>query len=120
MSSRYSKDQTDAFYQKLMQATNAANAPHFGNQPEEEFNVRIRRDDNVSPGMFKPDPLNPGHYKAHELTIKAMRKDLFFGGSDEFVDLERPYTCVSCGQNLDIQFWTFCPYCEASFPKDLD
>ncbi len=118
--SRKKDDQTEAFYQKLMQATNAVNAPHFGRQPEEERQVNIRRDDSISPGMFKPDPLNPGHYKAHEVTIRAMRKDLFVAGSDEFIDLEKPYTCQKCGQNLDIQFWIFCPFCEASFPKDLE
>ncbi len=118
--SKKNRDETEAFYQKLMQATNAVDAPHFGRQPEEQRQVNIRRDDSVSPGMFKPDPLNPGHYKAHEVTIRAMRKDLFVGGSDEFIDLEKPYTCQKCGQNLDIQFWVFCPYCEASFPKDLE
>lgn len=119
--SRNSKDnKTEAFYQQLMQATNAIGAPHFGKQPQEERQVNIRRDDSVSPGMFKPDPLNPGHFKAHEVTIRAMRKDLFVGGSDEFIDLEKPYTCQKCGQKLDVQFWIFCPFCEASFPKDLE
>ena len=120
MSKRNSSEQTQAFYEKLMQATNAVNAPHFSNQPEKEFDVKIRRDDSVSPGMFKPDPLNPGHYKAHEVTIRAMRKDLFVAGSDEFLDLEKPYTCQKCRQNLDLQFWTFCPYCEAPFPADTE
>ena len=118
MSKRNSSEQTQAFYEKLMQATNAVNAPHFSNQPEKEFDVKIR-DDSVSPGMFKPDPLNPGHYKAHEVTISAMRKDLFVAGSEEFIDLQKTYFCQSCSQELDTQFWTFCPYCEASFPKDL-
>ncbi len=113
-------DTTEEFYQKLMQATNAVNAPHFGRQAQEERQVQIRRDDSISPGMFKPDPLNPGHFKAHEVTIRAMRKDLFLAGSEEFIDLEKPYICQKCSQKLDIQFWTFCPYCEASFPKDIE
>jgi len=113
-------DKTQAFYQKLMQATNAVGAPHFGTQPEEDRSINISRDDSITPGMFKPDPLNPGHYKAHEVTIKAMRKDIFVGGSDEFIDLEKPYTCQNCSHKLDTQFWIFCPYCEASFPKDLE
>jgi hypothetical protein len=112
--------ETEAFYQKLMMATNAVNAPHFRSTPEQQYQVQIRRDDSVSPGMFKPDPLAPGHFKAHEVTIKAMRKDLFVGGSDEFIDLEKSYTCQKCSQIIDIQFWTFCPFCEASFPDDIE
>ena len=111
---------TDAFYQKLMSATNAIGANHFTPQAEEEVKVNIRPDDKISPGMFKPDPLNPGHYKAHSVTIRAMSKDLFVAGSDEFLDLEKPYTCQKCRQNLDLQFWTFCPYCEAPFPADTE
>ncbi len=113
------RPETEDFYRKLMQATNAIGAPHFGEKPE-EVKVDIRPDSSIGPGMFKPDPLKPGHYKAHPTTIRAMRKDIFVGGSDEFIDLEKPYTCFKCRQNLDLQFWTFCPFCEAPFPKDLE
>ncbi|MCR9203227.1 MAG: hypothetical protein NXH75_01530 [Halobacteriovoraceae bacterium] len=111
--------ETEEFYRKLMQATNAVGAPHFGKQEEERVRVNIRPDKSISPGMFKPDPLNLGHFKAHPTTIEAMRKDIFVGGSDEFVDLEQSYICEGCKRDLDVQFWLFCPYCEAEFPKEL-
>lgn len=111
---------TDEFYRKLMQATNATGHAHFQDQPDQEFKVNIRPDESISPGMFKPDPLQPGQYKAHPTTIRALRKDIFVGGSDEFIDLEKPYICESCKTNLDLQFWFFCPFCEAPFPKGLE
>lgn len=113
------KPETEDFYLKLMEATNAVGAPHFGDQAEKTVKVDIRPDESINPGMFKPDPLKPGHFKAHPTTIRAMRKDIFVGGSDEFIDLEQSYICQSCKTELDVQFWLFCPYCEAEFPKDL-
>ena len=104
--------------EKLKRAKNAAGKAQFS--PDyEEVKVQINPDENISPGMFKPDFLRPGHYKAHPTTIRAMRKEIFSAGSDEFLDLEKSYICISCNKTLDLQFWTFCPYCEAQFPKDL-
>lgn len=103
-----------------MQATNAAGHAHFNKQVSEEIKVNIRPDTAITPGKFKPDPLMPGHFKAHPTTIRAMRKDLFVGGEDDHIDLEKTYNCQSCHKELDIQFWLFCPFCEAPFPKDLD
>lgn len=111
---------TEDFYQKLMSATNATGHAHFNADKPKEVQVDIRPDSAISSGMFKPDPLKPGHYKAHPITIRAMRKNIFVGGEDEFIDLEKPYTCQKCNTELDLQFWTFCPYCEAPFPKDLE
>lgn len=108
----------DSLYHKLLSATNAAGQQHF-NHNYEEIKVNINPDSSVSPGNFKPDLLHPGHYKAHPTTIRAMRKDIFVGGQDEFVDLEKSYICESCHTELDLQFWTFCPYCEAEFPPGL-
>lgn len=103
---------------KLKAAKNAANKAQF--HPDyEEIKVNIRPDNNMNPGKFKPDLLTPGHYKAHPVTIRAMRKDIFSAGSDEFLDLEKPYTCIKCNTELDLQFWHFCPYCEAMFPSDV-
>ncbi len=114
------KPSTEEFYRKLMQATSATGHAHFQKEPDQDFKVNIRPDTSVSPGMFKADPLQPGGYKAHPTTIAALRKDIFVGGSDEFIDLEKPYTCTGCQKELDLQFWFFCPFCEAPFPKDLE
>lgn len=114
------KPTTEDFYKKLMSATNATGHAHFDQERPEEVKIDIRPDTSINPGMFKPDPLKPGHYKAHPTTIRAMRKNIFVGGEDGFIDLEKPYTCSKCKTDLDLQFWTFCPYCEAPFPKDLE
>jgi len=104
--------------EKLKRAENAAGMAQFS--PDyEEIKVQISPDKSINPGKFKPDFLKPGHYKAHPTTIKAMRKNLFSAGSDEFLDLEKTYICESCKTTLDLQFWTFCPYCEAHFPQDI-
>ena len=104
-------------YAKLMKSTNFLGKAMFSNQASQEIEVSIRPDKSISPGMFKPDPLNPGNYKAHPTTIRALKKDIFVAGSDEFADLEEEITCNSCSEKLDKQFWFFCPFCEAKFPS---
>jgi|SRR5690606_33797070 len=100
---------------KLKSATNAAGKSHFDITGVEEIKVQIRPDSTVRPAMFLPDPLIPGGYKAHPVTIRAMRKDIFAAGNELFEDLEDLITCESCQHEIDRQFWVFCPYCEAKF-----
>ena len=99
---------------QLESAKNAVNKPHFQTQNIQETEVQIRADKSVSLGKFLPDPAMVGHYRAHPITIRAMKKNIFAAGNDLFFELEKPYQC-KCGQNLDMQFWHFCPYCEAEF-----
>ncbi len=80
----------------------------------EEVKVHIRPNENVRPALFQPDPLRPGGFMAHPLTIKAMRKDLFFASND-LSNLKDIYQCEKCQQELDLQFWLVCPYCETPF-----
>jgi len=82
----------------------------------EEAQVKILPDNNISPGLFIPSPNNLKIYFAHSTTIRALKTNLFMAG-DDFEDLEIIYTCEQCDNRLDLQFWKFCPYCEASFPK---
>ena len=110
------KMRTQDFYEKLMSATGLTGGRHFQERPEEEYQVRLKPDKSVSRAKFLPIPGEPGIYKAHPVTIRAMRKDLFVGGAEMFEDLEAPYTCHSCQASLDLQFWLFCPYCETE-PK---
>ncbi|OUR99926.1 hypothetical protein A9Q84_02530 [Halobacteriovorax marinus] len=103
-------------YEKLMSATNAGGGNHFIDSPE-EIKVQIRPDKSVSPGKFLNDPIIPGGFKAHPTTIRAMRKDIFVGSTEVFADLEFLIHCESCKSELDVQFWHFCPFCEATFTK---
>ena len=102
---------------KLKTYTNAATTPLFETDFHETHQVNIIPDKKIKPAQFIPDPLNPKKFRAHPTTIRAMRKELFMGGED-FVDLECLITCASCKTEIDMQFWEFCPYCEASFPKN--
>tara|TARA_R110002072_G_scaffold276051_1_gene437465 strand:- start:212119 stop:212463 length:345 start_codon:yes stop_codon:yes gene_type:complete len=102
-------------YEKLRETKNAVDKPHFQTTPEEVIQVKIRPDDSIAPGLFKPDPLIPGGYKANKITIAAMRKDIFVAGQEIFEDLEDIINCASCNKELDRQFWYFCPYCERKF-----
>jgi hypothetical protein len=90
----------------------------FQSTPTQTAQVKLRPNKNVAPALFKPDPLIPGGWIAHPVTISAVKADIFMGG-DDFIDLEALYTCESCNKELDIQFWNFCPYCEKSFPTNL-
>ena len=110
------KFDTNSLYEKLMSATNAAEKPLFTGAPSETHEVKLRPDKTVGRAKFKPDPLIPGGYLAHPVTIRAVRLDIFVGG-EGFEDLEYLYQCSSCNEQLDLQFWKFCPYCEAPFKK---
>lgn len=116
---KFLKDHHDPQSQlkKLETYNNASNLPLFQTDYHETHQVNITPDKSVAPAAFIPDLLDPRKFRAHPVTIKAMRKELFMGGED-FVDLEHLITCASCKKQLDLQFWQFCPYCEASFPKN--
>lgn len=101
--------------QQLKNAINAGGQAHFNIAAREDIQVQIRPDPSVRPAMFLPDPLLPGCYKAHPVTIAALKKDIFAAGNDLFEDLEDLVTCESCQHEIDRQFWHFCPFCEAKF-----
>lgn len=104
--------------EKLATYKNAANLQLFETDYHETHQVNVIPDKNVAPAAFIPDKLDPKKFRAHPVTIRAMRKELFMGGED-FIDLEHILTCASCKTDVDIQFWHFCPYCEASFPSGI-
>lgn len=113
---KYKHDPQSQF-EKLKSYKNAAGTSLFDPDYHETHTVNIIPDKSVAPAKFIPDPLDPKKFRAHPVTIKAMRKELFMGGED-FIDLECLITCASCKNQIDLQFWHFCPYCEASFsPK---
>ncbi len=107
---------SDNIIETAKNLSNAAGLPLVNLDAPEEYHVSIRPDNSVAPAKFIPDPLIHGGWKAHELTIRAMRKEIFTIG-EGFEDLEKLYTC-RCGQTLDLQFWNFCPFCEAHFPRE--
>lgn len=99
---------------KIGSIENAVNNPHYDLSKGQAWSVNIRVDNSVAPAMFKPDPQLEGGWIANELTFRAMKKDIF--ALDEgFEDLAVPYQCVFCNNNLDKQFWIFCPYCGNNF-----
>lgn len=100
-------------WEKLKTYSNAFNTPLINPDYHEKYDVTIKPDTSIAPAKFVPDPLRPNVFRAHPVTIKAMRKELFMGGED-FVDLECLRICASCKHQIDLQFWLFCPYCEAS------
>jgi hypothetical protein len=103
---------------KLKSYTNAINTQLFDTEFHETHQVQIIPDKSIPAAKFISDKLDPKKFRAHPVTIKAMRKELFMGGED-FVDLECLVTCASCKTECDVQFWHFCPYCEASFPNSI-
>lgn len=102
-------------YEDLKALENAAGVPHLNTGAVEEQQVQILPDKSISQGNFKAHPFLENTYKAHPITIRAMRKDIFAAGTDLFVDLEQLTQCQSCKKELDRQFWFFCPYCEEKF-----
>tara|TARA_B100000925_G_C22007352_1_gene474316 strand:+ start:2760 stop:3098 length:339 start_codon:yes stop_codon:yes gene_type:complete len=94
---------------------NAANKQLLSSSQQIE-SVRLLVDQNVSPGMFRPHKSSSNIFFANSLTIRAVKKDLFLAG-EGFEDLKRVVSCTSCNQELDEQFWSFCPYCEGKLSK---
>ncbi|MBH47694.1 MAG: hypothetical protein CME71_05950 [Halobacteriovorax sp.] len=101
--------------EKLKLVKNAADKSHFNVDATQDIKVNLRPDPSVKPAMFVPDPLLPGCYKAHPVTLRALRKNIFAAGNELFEDLEDLVTCESCQHEIDRQFWHFCPHCEAKF-----
>jgi hypothetical protein len=86
-----------------------------------EVVVELIPDQNVAPALFVPlseqDPhLNKKRFKAHPITIRSLRKDLFVL-SLSLDDLEKQVLCTYCQRFLDFQFWIQCPYCDKAFCK---
>jgi len=106
----------NSLYEKLMDTKNAAEKPLLSRSPSETHKVQLRPDSTIRKAHFKPDPFISGGYLAHPVTIRAVRLDIFVGG-EGFDDLECLYICQSCHEQMDLQFWKFCPYCEAPFKK---
>ncbi len=91
---------------------NEVNEPAFEIERRQDIKVNIRVDEKVGPGMFKPDPLIPNGYVANQLTIRAMRPDIFVLG-ETTEDLQVFHKCA-CGKEVDLQFWKLCPFCGRS------
>lgn len=98
--------------EKIASIENAVNQSYYNLSVEQKVEVNIRVDNSVPHGLFKPDPKLEGGWIASEQTFRAMKKDIF-ALDKELIDLADFYTCHSCHQKLDRQFWNRCPYCEA-------
>jgi hypothetical protein len=97
----------------IKEIENMAGMPNFDLEQKQDIRVQVRVDEKIAPAKFKADPLIPGGYVANSLTIRAMRPDIFVLG-DSLDDLSASYQCT-CGEELDIQFWKFCPFCARAF-----
>ena len=96
-----------------MKETNLSSQPYFSPHPSHQITLEIKPDESVTPGRFLPHPLVPNLHRAHPLTIRALRKDIFVQGEEEFSILATDYKCHSCNEAMDLQFWKLCPYCGA-------
>lgn len=108
----------DEMFKEMHKIQADLNNEKFKDKNHREIKLQIDPDPSVPPAVFKPFPPNPLHFLAHPNTIRAVRKDLFVV-SWEMHELAFPYDCEKCRHTLDLQFWHFCPFCEAPFPKGL-
>lgn len=102
------KNPNDAL-EKIRNIKNTIDQPNFDLNQREDIQVNIRVSEDISPGMFKPDPLIPGGFVANSLTVRAMRPDIFVLG-ESLDDFSETIQCA-CGKELDVQFWKLCPFC---------
>lgn len=94
---------------QLKRAQNMAGLALWELNSQEDIKVYFRVDEKISPAKFKSDPLVPGGYLANSLTLRAMKPLLFVAGQDldELADIQH----CACGEEWDLQFWKFCPFC---------
>lgn len=85
----------------------------FSLQDYQETQVKLIPDEKIARAQFKPDPFLPNSYRAHPVTLRAVRKEIFLAATS-LDELEEKFHCRGCLQELDLQFWHFCPYCESS------
>lgn len=109
--------ETNFFLSKLSALKGYIDQPHLRIDRPEEYQVQLIPDQNVSPAKFIKDTKTPSSYRAHPLTIRAVRKEIFTAGDFVLDDLECLFQCEKCNHSLDLQFWNFCPYCEAHLPS---
>ncbi len=97
--------------EKLLKIQGANDRPLYNLSSSRDYQVQILPDKSVSVGKFRPSKIQENTYYAHPQTIHAMRKQLFAAGDDFFDDLENLVNCPSCQKELDLQFWSTCPFC---------
>jgi hypothetical protein len=100
--------------ERLKKIENMVGQSYYDFSNEEKIDVQILRDDSAPPAMFIPHAKYPGVYKANELTIRAMKRDIFVM-NESLDELKTQYLCSQCKNKCDQQFWHFCPYCGAKF-----
>ena len=108
-------NELNKIYQKIKSLQNAVDKPLSSMTPE-DTKVRLIPDESVAPSLFKPSQLEPNVYYATQLTIKAVKKEIFMVG-EGFEDLENNLVCKDCARTIDSQFWKFCPFCEGSLTE---
>ena len=108
-------DLINDIFKRITSLRNSANMPLTSSNPVEK-KIRLVRDESVAPSKFKQSKVDPCIYYASQLTISAVKKDLFMVGND-FEDLEEIKECVDCKREIDAQFWKFCPFCEGKLPS---
>lgn len=112
------KTDIESQVKKIQSYSQEGGVPLYERNPDLEKKVQLLPDPSVPRGKFIPVPLalHPT-YRAHPITLAAVKKDLFFADED-FLDLASPIICSSCQNEVDRQFWNFCPFCETSFSKE--
>jgi hypothetical protein len=100
--------------EKVKSIQNAVEAPHYNTEQAQDIQVSIEIDNSIAHGRFQPHPEKINTWLASEQTFRAMKKNIF-ALDEEMLDLADNIICESCKTTLDKQFWSFCPYCGASY-----
>jgi len=108
------EDEVRQTLKRIEAMKNAVDMPLFKSEEQEQINLHIKVDNSLPHGEFFPSKIYPGQWRATEQTFKAMKKNIFALG-DDVDELKEEYTCSSCKNILDKQFWNFCPFCGERF-----
>ncbi len=113
------KDYANKRFDQIRKASWNEIKPVYDISGQETVKIDINPDTSISRGKFMPDPKRSGAWVAHPVTIRAMRNDIFMVDS-QVAEFEQLFRCESCKEQLDLQFWILCPFCEKEFPKHVN
>lgn len=107
-------DWNNEMLQKIGRETNVLDFPHYDLKNPETYSIPIEPDKKITVGLFMPIENQPGKFKAHPDTIRALRKDIFVM-DEELIYTIQKINCHKCNAELDKQFWVHCPFCGGEF-----
>lgn len=108
-----SNDQAQKILEKIKDQRHPDGSKIYLDDQPENHKVELLADNKIERGKFLPNRARVNSYWAHQVTIRAIKKDIFVLSEEELLLIDQ-VECQSCHKILDKQYWHFCPFCESN------